>query len=161
KYRLGVVYQTRLNDLPAAIAAYKEVLTAAPEHMATLEALEGLFAAGIKQIEIGEILEPLYQAAAEWEKLAGVLEAELTHLAGEQERLAMYYRLAELHEERLISLDGALGVYIRSLKEYPRDEKTLEEVERLAGSVDGGWEMLANAYADVLGLHSDKDVQTS
>lgn len=161
KYRLGVVHQTRLNDLPAAIAAYREVLTAAPEHTATLEALEGLFAAGIKQIEIGEILEPLYQAAAEWEKLSGVLEAELSHLTVEADRLAMYYRLAELHEERLISLDGALTIYVRALKEYPRDEKTLEEVERFGGSVDGGWETLANAYADVLGLHADKDVQTS
>ncbi|WP_437768228.1 tetratricopeptide repeat protein [Sorangium sp. So ce281] len=160
KYRLGVVYQTRLNDLPAAIGAYREVLTAAPEHSPTLEALEGLFAAGIKQIEIGAILEPLYQAAAEWEKLGGVLEAELTHLTEAQERQAMYYRLGELQEERLISPDGALAVFMRALKEYPGDEKTLEEVERLAGSVDGGWEMLANAYADVLGIHSDKDVQT-
>ncbi|AKT41625.1 tetratricopeptide repeat protein [Chondromyces crocatus] len=162
KYRLGVVYQTRLNDLGAAIAAYRDVLLAAPEHIPTLEALEGLFATGIKQIEIGEILEPLYQSAGEWEKLSGVLEAELTHLKEESERLAMYYRQAELHEERLLSLDGALSVYIRALKEYPRDEKTLEEVERLAGSVDGGWEMAANAYADVLGVHtSDNEVQTS
>ncbi|HSN99926.1 MAG TPA: tetratricopeptide repeat protein, partial [Candidatus Nanopelagicales bacterium] len=161
KYRLGVVHQTRLNDLNAAIAAYREVLNAAPEHTPTLEALEGLFAAGIKQMEIGEILEPLYQAAGEWEKLSGVLEAELTHMKEESDRLAMYYRLAELHEERLISLDGALGVYIRALKEYPRDEKTLEEVERLAGSVDGGWELDANAYADVLGLHAEPEVQTA
>ena len=161
RYRLGVVHQTRLNDLNAAIGAYREVISAAPEHTATLEALEGLFAAGIKQLEIGEILEPLYQSAGEWEKLSGVLEAVLTHQKEESDRLAMYYRLAELHEERLISQDGALGIYVRALKEYPRDEKALEEVERLAGSVDGGWEMLANAYADVLGLHADKEVQTS
>ena len=161
KYRLGVVHQTRLNDLAAAIVAYREVLTAAPEHTATLEALEGLFAAGIKQMEIGEILEPLYQASGDWEKLTRVLEAELAHLTEQADRLAMYYRLAELHEERLISLDGALGIYVRALKEYPKDEKALEDVERLAGSVDGGWEMLANAYADVLGLHNDKEVQTA
>jgi golgin subfamily B member 1 len=161
KYRLGQVHQTRLNDLPAAIGAYREVLTAAPEHPSTLLALEGLFAAGINQIEIGEILEPLYQASGDWEKLAGVLEATLTHLTEASARLAMYYRMAELQEERLISADGALAVYVRAVKEYPADEKTLEEVERLGGSVDGGWEQLANAYADVLGLHTDKAVQTS
>ena len=49
------------DDLDAAIAAYREVLNAAPEHAATLEALEGLFAGGVKQLEIGEILEPLYR----------------------------------------------------------------------------------------------------
>ena len=161
KYRLGQVHQLRLNDLPAAIAAYREVLHAAPEHTATLEALEGLFSAGIKQLDIGEILEPLYTAAGEWEKLGRVLEASLTHLKEPADRLAMYYRIAELQEEKLLAADGALTVYIRSLKEYPADEKTLEEVERLGSQVDGGWEMLANAYADVLGLHQDKAVQTS
>ena len=159
KYRLGQVHQIRLSDLPSAIAAYRDVLTAAPEHEPTREALEGLFAAGVQQIEIGEILEPLYQSSGDWEKLAGVLEASLAHLTDAASRLAMYYRLGELQEERLISLDGALDVYVRAVKEYPTDEKTLEEVERLAGSTDGGWENLANAYADVLGLHNEKGVQ--
>jgi tetratricopeptide (TPR) repeat protein len=161
KYRLGLTYQTRLNDLASAIAAYKEVLAAAPEHQTTREALEGLFAAGVNQIEIGEILQPLYEASGEWDKLAGVFEAQLAHLTEPEQRLAMYYRIAELNEERLVALDGALGAYLRALKEYPADEKTLEEVERLGGATDGGWEMLANAYADVLGAHADKAVQTS
>ncbi|NUP10097.1 MAG: tetratricopeptide repeat protein [Polyangiaceae bacterium] len=161
KYRLGQVHQNKLNDLPAAIGSYREVLAAAPEHVETLEALEQLFASGVHQLEIGEILEPLYQSTGEWDKLGNVLEAELTHKKEREERLAMYYRIAELHEDKLISLDGALGVYVRALKEYPSDEKTLEDCERLAGSCDGGWETLANAYADVLELHNDKAVQAS
>jgi golgin subfamily B member 1 len=163
KYRLGQVYQARLNDLASAIAAYKEVLAAAPDHTSTREALEGLFAAGVNQMEIGEILEPLYEASSEWDKLVGVLEAELGHLTEREARLAMYYRIGELHEERLVALDGALHAYLRALKEYPADEKTLDEVERLAGSTDGGWEQLANGYADVLGspTHTEKAVQTS
>ena len=46
KYRLGQVQQHRLGNLDAAIAAYRDVLSAAPEHETTLEALEGLFAGG-------------------------------------------------------------------------------------------------------------------
>lgn len=161
KYRLGQVQQTQLNDLAAAIAAYREVLGASPDHVATREALEGLFASGVRQMEIGEILEPLYQSSGDWEKLAGVLEAELAHLAAASDRLAMFYRLGELQEERLVAQDGALNVYVRAVKEYPTDEKTLEELERLAGTVDGGWESVANAYADVLGAHADKAVQTA
>jgi tetratricopeptide (TPR) repeat protein len=161
KYRLGQVQQLRLNDVASAIGAYREVITQAPDHQPTLEALEGLFANGVKQIEIGEILAPLYENTGDWEKLSRVLEAELAQLAGREERLAKYYRIAELFEEKLISTDGALAVYVRVLKEYPNDEKTLEEVERLAGSTDGGWETLANAYADVLGLHNDRVVQTA
>ncbi len=161
KYRLGQVHQNQLNDLPLAIQSYREVLAAAPEHVPTLEALEGLFAQGVHQLEIGEILEPLYQSSGEWEKLASVLEAVLAQKTEPEDRLGMFYRIAELQEEKLIALDGALGVYVRALKEYPSDEKTLEECERLGEAVDGGWETLANAYADVLELHTDKAVQSA
>jgi len=161
KFRLGQVHQLRLNDVNAAITAYREVIQQAPDHPATLEALEGLFASGIKQIEIGETLAPLYESTGDWEKLTRVYEAQLAQLTEREERLAMYYRIAELFEEKLISTDGALGVCVRALKEYPTDEKSLEEVERLASLTDGGWETLANAYADVLGLHTDKAVQTA
>ncbi len=158
-YRLGQVQQTRLGNLDAAIAAYRDVINAAPEHQATLEALEGLFASGVKQVEVGEILEPLYRSMSEWEKLSHVYEAQLAHTQGQEDRLAAYYRLAELLEDKLLDPAKTLVVYIRALEEYPLDEKAGEEAPRLAGGVDGGWETLANAYADVLGAHTDKAVQ--
>ncbi len=170
KYRLGQVYQTRIGDLDQAIAAYRDVLNAAPEHTATLEALEALFAGGTKQPEIAEILEPLYRASGDWEKLVKVYEAQLVHTppqptddgkGGPEERLAAYYRIAELHEEKLVDGSASLEVYIRALKEYPLDEKSNEEAPRLAAAVDGGWDHLANAFADILGAHQDKTVQTT
>ena len=168
KYRLGQVHQLRLNDLDAAIAAYRDVINAEPGHAQTLEALEALFAGVTKQVEIGEILEPLYRATNEWEKLSRVLEAQLAAISGRedapegqgpQDRLAAYYRLAELWEDKLLDTAQTLGVFIRALKEYPLDEKSGEEAPRLAETVDGGWETLANAYADILGAHQDANVQ--
>lgn len=161
KFRLGQVQQVSLGNVDAAIAAYRDVLGAAPEHERALEALEGLFAAGTKQLEIAEILEPLYRAASEHEKLAGVHEAQLSHTQGQEERLAAYYRIAELLEDKIMDPVRTLDVYIRALKEFPLDEKSGEEAPRLASTVDGGWETIANAYADILGLHQDKTVQTS
>ena len=163
KYRLGQVHQLRLANLGSAIAAYRDVLSAAPEHTATLEALEALFSSGVKQVEIGETLEPLYRGSSEWEKLSRVYEAQLAHVPAEsqEERLAAYYRIAELLEEKLLDAPATLEIYIRALKEYPLDEKTGEEIPRLAGTIDGGWETVANAYADVLGIHSDTAVQRS
>ena len=151
KHRLGQLQQHKLADVTAAIAAYREILAAAPEHQATLEALEGLFATGTKQVEIAEIFEPLYQASGEWEKLLKVYEAQLSHLTEKPERLAMYYRVAELAEEKILDSAQSMDVYVRALKEHPLDEKAGEEIERLAGQVDGGWEKLANAYADITG----------
>jgi tetratricopeptide (TPR) repeat protein len=164
KYRLGQVRQLSLNDVDAAIAAYRDVLNAAPEHENAARALEGLFGNGVKQVVIAEILEPLYRAAGEWEKLASVHEAQLAHTpanpeTNNEERLAAFYRLAELLEDKLMDPVRTLDVYIRALKEMPLDEKSGEEAPRLAGAIDGGWETLANAYADVLGLHQDKNVQ--
>lgn len=159
RYRLGQVFQAKLGDLDSAIAAYREVIAAAPEHQATLEALEGLFASGSKQAEVGDILEPLYRSMGEWERLAQVYEAQLEHTRGQEDRLGAYYRLAELFEEKLLDPAKTLEVYVRALKEFPLDDKAGEEAPRLAGSVDGGWETLANAYADILGLHTEPGVQ--
>ena len=86
KFRLGQVQQQSLGNVDAAIAAYRDVIQASPEHRATLEALEALFAEGQKQVEIGEILEPLYRAAGEWEKLVGVHEAQLAHTSRRRRR---------------------------------------------------------------------------
>ena len=177
KYRLGQVYEARLNNLDAAIAAYRDVLNAAPEHVATLAALEGLFARSVKQIEIAEILEPLYRASAEWEKLSRVYEAQLTHIpaekaapvsgsdtiavGGQEDRLAAFYRIAEVYEEKLLDPAQTLSTYIRALKEYPLDDKAGEEAPRLAAAIEQGWESLANAYADIVGAHQDPLVQRS
>ncbi len=152
KYRLGHVYQTRLNDLDQAIAAYRDVISAAPEHQDTVRALEALFESGVKQLEIGQILEPLYQSNSEWERLIRVREAELAHTTDPAERVALYHRIAEDAEERLLDPVLAFNVHVRAIREAPLDERTGEEIERLASMLDGGWEPLANAYADVLSL---------
>ncbi len=159
RFRLGQVHQTRLNDLDGAILAYRDVLAASSDHEPTLEALEGLFAQGVKQLEIAEIVEPLYRQAGQWEKLAKVYEAQLQHVKGQEERLQAYYRIAELQEDKLLDPVAALDAYVRALKEFPLDEKSGEEAPRLAAVVDGGWDTLANAYADVLGMHTDVEVQ--
>ncbi len=161
RYRLGQIRQIKLGDVDGALAAYRDVMEEAPEHPETLAALESLFAEGVKQAEVGAILEPLYRSMGDWEKLSLVYEAQLAHTKGDEERIAAYHRLAELSEDKLLDPAKTLLVYIRMLKEYPLDEKVGEEAPRLAGSVDGGWEMLANAYADVVGLHTDPIVQRS
>lgn len=162
KYRLGQVHQLRLGDLDKAIEAYREVINAAPEHVETLQALEGLFEAGVKQPEIGEILEPLYQSTAEWEKLIRVREAQLAHTEDADARIGMYHRIAEDAEERLLDPILAFNVYVRAIKERPLDERTGDEIERLASMIDGGWEQLANAYADVLGIEgTEPEVQAT
>ena len=90
-----------------------------------------------KQVEIAEILEPLYRAAGEWEKLAGVYEAQLTHTVNtEARRRAPRARTTASPSSTKRSSSTrsqTLDVYIRALKEFPLDEKSSEEAPRLAG----------------------------
>ncbi len=152
KYRLGQVYQLRLSNVNAALDAYREVINVAPDHADTLNALESLFALGVEQVKVCEILEPLYQSSAEWEKLLSVHEAQLSATQEPNDRLAMYYKLIEDAEERLGDTILAFNICVRGVKEYPLDEKVGQEIERFASGNDGGWDQLANAYADVLGV---------
>ncbi len=151
KYRLGQLRQERLNDIVGAIDAYREVLAAAPEHEGSLAALEALFEAEIEQLQIGEILEPIYQAGAEWEKLLRVREGQLSKIADAEERINQYHRMAAEAEEQLMDGSRAFAYLVRALQEAPLNEQTIGELNRLAPDVEEGWENLANAYADVIG----------
>ena len=104
KYRLGQVQQTASNDVDAAIAAYREVLSAAPEHAGDARgARRRSSPTGIKQVEIGEILEPLYRVDGRvGEARRASTRRSSRTLTGAEERLAAYYRIAELHEEKLL-----------------------------------------------------------
>ncbi len=162
KFRLGQVYQLRLSNVNAALDAYREVINVAPEHAETLNALESLFASAVEQVKVCEILEPLYQSSAEWEKLLSVHEAQLSAITEPSDRLDMYYKLIEDAEERLGDTILAFNICVRAIKEYPLDEKVGQEIERFAAGNDGGWDQLANAYADVLGIEAKSpDVRAS
>ncbi len=152
KYRLGEVYRLRLEDFAAAVAAYDEVLSSAPEHEASRIALEELFEADKNRVEVCRILEPLYEAGAEWERLVRVHEAQLASISEPSERLDMYTRICEDYEERLADPYRAFGVMARAMHEQPTSDRVHLEMERLAPAFDGGWEELANTYADVMSV---------
>ena len=57
--------------MPKAVEAYREILATEPTHAETRAALERMFIGGTMQLEIADVLEPLYRPGEEWEKLAG------------------------------------------------------------------------------------------
>src|SRR5205807_1552574 len=80
EFRLGQLYETELKDVDKAIEMYREILGANPEHEGTLQAMELLFSEGVKQSEVASILEPLYRAAEQWEKLVNIYVAQLERI---------------------------------------------------------------------------------
>jgi tetratricopeptide (TPR) repeat protein len=152
KYRLGQVYQRHLLDFDQAVLAYEEVLNSAPEHVQARSALEQLFAEGKKRGDIARVLGPLYEAGGEWERLVQVHEAQLSEVEAPPERLELYHRIAQHYEDRLSDPTQAFAALARALNEQPLNDRVREEMERLATTFEGGWEELANTYADVMSL---------
>ena len=68
-FRLAQIYELALVDMPKAVEAYREILNADPTHAETRAALERMFMGGTMQLEIADVLEPLYRTGEEWEKL--------------------------------------------------------------------------------------------
>ncbi|MCS6914793.1 MAG: tetratricopeptide repeat protein [Myxococcales bacterium] len=161
QFRLGQLYEQALRDVDNAIEVYREILANEPNHGPTLQALELLFAEGIKPIEIAGILEPLYRVAEEWEKLVKIHEVQLDKLTDESERQALLQRIAEICEHKLVDQPSAFTWWCRAFREQPMNELAGEEVERLAKAVHS-WEELVGVYLDTLHdplAQSDPQVQ--
>ena len=153
-YRLGRVRQTELADIPGAVKAYQEVLTQDGQHLASLEAVEGLFAAGSQELTV-PVLEPLYRDVSAWTKLVPVLEAKLKLATEKEARSDSYVQIAGTFEDKLGDSASALNTWVRAIKEDPRGEDAHSEAHRLARMTDDGWDTLANGYADVLAMFPD------
>ncbi|MCG8553870.1 MAG: tetratricopeptide repeat protein [Proteobacteria bacterium] len=159
RYRLGKVHETFLGRVGEALKQYQEVLAAAPDHAETIQALEGLFDAGIEPLAVGEILEPLYRDQENYGRLVDIQEIQLRYQADVSERVAMMHRMAETAEDRAEDLRKAFFWVQRALLEDPLHEHSRHEAERLAGSLQA-WDILANTYASVLESSEDPEVIT-
>ena len=148
QHRLAQVLENRLADRKAAVEVYREILTTHPTHESSLAALENMFHAGHLQVEIGNVLEPLYEASSEFAKLHAIHEVQLGKLSG-TERQAMYQRLAELAEHRLEDPAKALQWWSKAVVEDPRWERAVEDAERLARET-GAWSDVVTAYREAL-----------
>jgi tetratricopeptide (TPR) repeat protein len=131
-FRLAQVYELAILDLPKAVAAYKDILQADPNHAETRASLERMFMGGTLQLEIAEVLEPLYRSGGEWEKLAQINEVQLSRITDVAERQGLLRRLAELAEQRLVDQVAAFGWWAQAVKEDPSSEQALDELLRLA-----------------------------
>ncbi|HTM19059.1 MAG TPA: tetratricopeptide repeat protein [Kofleriaceae bacterium] len=158
QFRLGQVLEQNLADLRGAIEVYREILSTRPDHVATLGALEMMFLEGQHELEIAGILEPLYEAAGEFEKLHKIYEVQLAKQSQPAERLRMFQQLGELAEKKLYDAGRAFTWWGEAVVEDPRSEIAVAETERLAAQISG-WEETVNIYVRALERHNkDKKV---
>jgi tetratricopeptide (TPR) repeat protein len=148
-FRLGDVREQNLDDVAAAVGAYREVLDRAPRHSAARGALERLLAQGRERAEVINILEPLYEGEGDWQRLVDLLAAKLQVTEDHMDRAQVYARIAELAEGKLGDAVRALDAAGGWLAEDPASERALAEVERLAEAC-GRWDEVAARLAGII-----------
>jgi len=133
KFRIGLLWQEQLNDLARAIEAYKEALDLDPAHAETLTAVDALMRSDEGEpVMAARVLEPIYEAQAEYARLVDVLEVMIKHAEDPITKVELLHRLAALHEQRLENYDAAYDAFARALVEENSNEDTLAHIERLA-----------------------------
>jgi tetratricopeptide (TPR) repeat protein len=147
QFRTGQVFQNQLGNMESAIEQYREIIAAAPEYSPAVSALEDLFSSGVRPLEIGEVLEPLYRMQGNWGQLLSVQEVQVEHQSDPIERVVMMHRLAEIAEDKADDHDRAFQWMQKAVLEDPSHDHSLGEAERLSAIVDG-WNQLATTYAN-------------
>ena len=142
RYRLGTIYELRLQDLPAAIDYFEEVLKADRANGRAVSALERLILDKEQRYRIAQILEPIYREQDEWAKLVVIYDAQLDFIDDPERRGHLLREIARLHEDRGGSLDLAFRALSRAFEEEFGDESLLQQIESLASRLNNWSEVV-------------------
>ena len=92
RHRIGALWENQLADMVRAVEAYRETLAHAPDHAPTIAALDRIVHGTNEPMLAAEVLAPLYDQLAEWEKLVDIYEVMVKNTqdpVGQIERLHM------------------------------------------------------------------------
>jgi tetratricopeptide (TPR) repeat protein len=109
RHRIGALWENQLADMVRAVEAYRETLAHAPDHAPTIAALDRIVHGTNEPMLAAEVLAPLYDQLAEWEKLVDIYEVMVKNTqdpVGQIERLHM---IAAIYERQLSQYDNAFA----------------------------------------------------
>lgn len=149
KYRIGRLLETRLEEESQAVGVYADILQTDPTHQETLAALENIARAGTERLAAALVLEPVYDAQSEFERLVGIYEVELGLVSDPLRRLELLNLIANLQENSLQDLPAAFHAYARAVQVEGAPLEVLDEHERLASAVNA-WPQVVELYEAVL-----------
>jgi tetratricopeptide (TPR) repeat protein len=152
KKRIAALHAVELQDAPAALEAYRDVL----ETGFDAEAAAAIRSIGEGHEELrsdaADALEPVLRAAGRFDELFSVLELRLRAQTEAPDRTRTLRAMAEVAETSLGDPDRAETALLRALAEDPQDPSLHADIERLAGRVGGdGWKRYADALQERAG----------
>ena len=135
RFRIGELWREHLKDLTRAVEAYRQVLAMDPAHEPTLRALEALMAGRDEPVLAAAVLEPIYEAAGEWDRVIAVYEVMQANSDDALRRVELLCRIAEIEERRLSHQNAAFEAYGRALHVDPSNQDVIAHL-RAAGGRD-------------------------
>ena len=142
KVRLAGVHEAHLDDPQGAIALYASVFELDPENLATVEALERLFEDDALAPAIAPILQPYYDHRGDWQRLIDVYVVREQVADEVTEKVDWNYKIAELYELLGNLPESAFTYYEAAAALDPGNERTVDELLRLADVLDNHGELI-------------------
>ncbi|HEY0096977.1 MAG TPA: gliding motility protein, partial [Archangium sp.] len=112
-FRVGQLYQERMDSPDRAAKAYEAILAIDPAHLATARLLEGL-----------------YETAGAHDKLYAILKLQAERVTG-AERERVLAKMAQVSSEGLSNLGRSIELYQELLAKNPRHEQAFSALEEL------------------------------
>lgn len=143
KFRLGHTLEAQAGDAERALDLYREVLALVPEHDGARQALERLLDHADLAGRAAEVLEPVYEARGDWERLVRSSEVSVAHTSSRDAKVAMLSRIGDILSAQIGDLQRAYDAYARAFREAPDDEEALARLERASFAAEKTSEFVA------------------
>ena len=148
--KLGVLFTDKATDEQRAIKSWKRLLDLEPDNRRAQDSLKKLYL----QLKDYEALESYYASQDKWDEFIRVLERQVDS-EPEETRLELYFKIADLWQQKLEKPDRAVRAYEKVLS---IDESNLRAAEALIPLYEGGRDV--RKYASVLEIqlgHTDEE----
>ncbi|MFI5289989.1 MAG: tetratricopeptide repeat protein, partial [Polyangia bacterium] len=134
--RLAALRERELGEVAAAVDTYRQVLELDAHNTEATLALERLVQLKEHELQVATILEPIYKARNDWQKLVEVYEILVRHSMDPARKIELLHQIGELYEVAGDDGDRAFATYDRALREEPGLKETQTRLERLARQLD-------------------------
>ncbi len=148
RFRLGQIYQNKLDSMSQAIEYYKAILEQNPEHEGANRSMRELLENEDYKLEASKVLESVYDRTEQYEFLAQVLEIQLEQEYDPMQQVQLLVRIACIHQDALSNYDAAFDDLARILK-INQDREYIDRIESLCDILDNTAK-LVDVYVEVV-----------
>jgi golgin subfamily B member 1 len=143
RLKIADVFETRLDDVPAALDQLERVIADRQRRDLAVSALERLVVNDTHRERITEMLEPVYRSQDWWQKLVVILDAKLDYVRDPADQIQTLHEIATIHEQRGGNLDLAIQALARAWRIDVADDHSLTKLLTLTGKLEAWDEAVA------------------